>query len=337
MVPPLRVRGDWPTAVCGAAATGRDGIARHRRAYCGQPFRTTGRRHRAGRVALHRMGRQPAEKADGPDADGRGVLRVADRVRERRQSAPLARGAPVARNLHQGRPGRQPLAHRASASDRERPAQHVGRGRRPRPHPDLHSSVRRGDSAHGHPVLGRLVDGCDIVRVPAGHLRHVRSPVRSRAGAADLQDQRHRGIEGNRTPGDRWESYPAPDSRTRRGGDQPDVRPDGGRGSPRSEFVHLADRGPGISNRQSAHHDRAARRAEVSGERGSRGIHGSAHRTSRLAARSRVVHDRISASCEWRRADVSAPGRPRDCQCRGHAATHRNQRSSGPDTLQRLD
>ena len=54
VVPPLRVRGDWPAAVCGAAATGRDGIARHRRAYCGQPFRT-GRRQRAGRVALHRM------------------------------------------------------------------------------------------------------------------------------------------------------------------------------------------------------------------------------------------------------------------------------------------
>ena len=205
----------------------------------------------------------------------------------------------------------------------------VGRGRRPRLHPDLHSSVRRGDSAHRHPVLGRLVDGCDIVRVPAGHQRHVRSPVRSRAGAADLQDRRHRGIEGNRTPGDRWESYPAPDSRTRRGGDQPDVGPDGGRGSPRSEFVHLADRGPGISNRQSAHHDRAARRAEVSGGRGSRGIRGSAHRTSRLAARSRVVHDRIRASCEWRRADASAPGRPRDCQCRRHAATHRNNGHRG--------
>ena len=36
--------------------------------------------------------------------------------------------------------------------------------------------------------------------------------------------------------------------------------------------------------------------------RGSRGIRGSAHRTSRLAARCRVVHDRIRASCEWRRA-----------------------------------
>ena len=91
--------------------------------------------------------------------------------------------------------------------------------------------------------------------------------------------------------------------------------------------LQTVDLGFRTANR--AHHDRAARRAEVSGARGSRGIRGSAHRTSRLAARCRVVHDRIRASCEWRRADVSAPGRPRDCQFRGHAATRRNNGHRG--------
>jgi hypothetical protein len=59
------------------------------------------------------------------------------------------------------------------------------------------------------------------------------------------------------------------------------------------------------------------------------GYHGSVHRTPRLAARSGVVHDRVRASREWRRADGSAPGRPRDCHFRRPAATHRHNGHRG--------
>ena len=114
------------------------------------------------RLSGHQQGR-PAEGADlqrarqrRPDprgvsvADGRGRLRAADRLRQRRQPAAGALGAPLARDRRARVDRRDALAHRPAAADGKRAArahQRRARARRCRSSASVCSTPRRRTSA----------------------------------------------------------------------------------------------------------------------------------------------------------------------------------------------
>ena len=136
-------------------------------------------------------------------ADGRGRLRAADRVRERRQPAARALGA-AAR-------ARSPSASR-SARARWRIVRQllvesvllVDPQRRARPRARPSSASRLFDRAPppdvGKPYWMTFTMDPIVFAFFAGDLPGDRRPLRSRAGAARLEDRRQRGAEGRRRP-----------------------------------------------------------------------------------------------------------------------------------------
>ena len=94
--------------------------------------------------------------------------------------------------------GRHALADRPAAARRERPARGDQRHPRLRTVVDRRAAVRRGHAGRRQAVVDSLHDG--LVRVRLSRRRHAwhGPPVRPRAGAARLEDQRQRGAEGRR-------------------------------------------------------------------------------------------------------------------------------------------
>ena len=193
--PAQRVR---PAEARVLARAGADGDEHHRR-----PARGPISRHEQGVHAhrgrdLQRSVQRRSDQGRVPVDDGRGRVRPPDRVRERRQPAAVALGAPLARDCRPHRARRHTLAGDPAAARREhRPRLHRRRARpaaRARRRPPL----RRRGAGRRQALLDRLHDGLRRLRVPRRHLRADRHPLRPRAGAAGVEDERQRGPEGRR-------------------------------------------------------------------------------------------------------------------------------------------
>ena len=114
-----------------------------RRAARGRSIPTRTRSSRASRSRRSTSGSTAADPGGVPVDDGRGRLRAADRVRERRQPAAVALGAPLARDRRPHRARRHALARRPAAARRERPARLHRRRARPAARARRRPPVRR--------------------------------------------------------------------------------------------------------------------------------------------------------------------------------------------------
>ena len=134
-----------------------------------------------------------------PVADGRGRLRAADRVRERRQPAAVALGEPRARDRAcASRSARRAGASSGSCWSRAccSPSSAASSGSAsPRRHPAVRSPPRRTSAGRTgfSSRWTRIVFAFFAADLP-GH----RHPVRPGAGAARVEDRRQRGPEGRR-------------------------------------------------------------------------------------------------------------------------------------------
>ena len=113
-------------------------------------------------------------------------------------------------------------------SDRERPAGGDQRRSRLRAVADWRAAVRRRHQ-RGEAHVDSFHDGCLGVRVPRGdHVEH-RHPVRPRAGAARVEDERQRRAEGRRPHRNGGPPRTPLDGRAHRRRARADARPAGGR------------------------------------------------------------------------------------------------------------
>ena len=140
------------------------------------------------RPDVQRLGEPRRRRADRPDVDGRGGVRPAHRLRQRRQPAARALGAAGARGGHQGRAGRHAVANRAAVAGREPPARRGGRRGRPGAGRDRHPPARRRDGRRRQAVLDDLPPRRRGRRVPRPGVRRDERAVRVRACPARLED-----------------------------------------------------------------------------------------------------------------------------------------------------
>ena len=137
---------------------------------------------------VQRLGEPRGCRADRPDVDGCGGVRPAHRLRQRRQPAARALGAPGARSGDSSRAGRHAVANRAAVAGREPPARRGGGRGRPGAGRGRHTPARPGDGGRRQAVLDDLPPRWRGRDVPRPGVRRDERAVRVRAGAARLED-----------------------------------------------------------------------------------------------------------------------------------------------------
>ena len=142
-----------------------------------------------------------------PLDDGRGGLRAADRMRQRRQPSALARRKSFARDRLAHRARRLAVARHSPTARRKHPARLHRRRIRPDAGVRRRSPVRQGGlGGCRQALLDPVHDGLDRLRISRRHLCRDRHRLRARAGASGVENERQRSAEGRRT---RHERQPA--------------------------------------------------------------------------------------------------------------------------------
>ena len=221
------------------------------------------RAHGRPRPDVQRLGEPRRRQADHLDVDGRGGVRSAHRLRQRRQPADCTLGAAGARGGHPGRAGRHTVADRPPVAGGEPRARRGGQRRRPRAGRRRHPPARHRHARRRQAVLDDLPPRRGRRCVPRPRVRRFERALRAGAGAARLEDagQRaaagrgaHRGRRGARAPPGRGDGGRRGDARG---------RPVGGCGPDDPQFSGVLSDRSRVRPRSSADRTNYAGRPEV--------------------------------------------------------------------------